>query len=354
MGIISTLGTYYKEAYRLGHFPSLSRMLSGEKIFAYYGFLGDRNYGDELVFESARHLFAPGIVLPVRRRMPIHLAYLAKAHKDRFAGVIIGGGTLIGPSFYNQHFFEDMRKLGKPIYMHGTGIQKQPAWNNAWKTYLSGKIFGGVRGPLSVGNMSGFREDVNITGDAAFAMFEMATAVCANKESRTVLVNCGAHDPFPYMDQSRQAIEEFVGSLLQSGYQVQFMPCHSVDVELGEALRRRHPAVVLLEIPKVYDEALEHFRKAAFAVGERLHFTAMGILTGCPFLSVNYSAKHDDLLASVELAKAGAAPADVTLRKIQSAFEQRQEFDWVNVFRLIDKYKKFQLSERAAFISAGS
>jgi len=351
MPIIQKLSKYYEEAYQLGHFPSIPKLLANKKIYAYYGFLGDRNYGDELVFESAQHLFAPDIVLPVRRRMPVHLALMAKNYKSRFAGVIIGGGTLIGPSFYSPDFFEAMLELGKPIFMHGTGVQKQPVWNAAWKQYLKGKIYGGVRGPKSVANMSGFKEAVPIVGDASFAMFDRASANTHREGLKTILINCGAHDGFDGVEESRRGIEEFVSNALKAGYAVEFMPCHFLDVELAHSIQRRLPQVKLLPVPKLYSEALAYFRKATFAVGERLHFTAMGMLTGCPFLSINYSAKHEDLLASVSLAEAGVAPAKVSGPLIQSAFDQRGSFDWDTAFTRIENFKSYQMREMQAFRS---
>jgi len=337
----------------MGHFPSLQQLRSARKIYAYYGFLGDRNYGDELVFEAAQHLFAPDLVIPIRRTMPLHVALVAK-NKSRFSGVIIGGGTLVGPGFYSQPFFEDMLDLGKPVFMHGTGIKKQNIWHNTWKRLIKGRIFGGVRGPKSIENMAGFKDDAIAVGDAAFAMFHRVSVPADRQTQKTILINCGAHDGFDGVEESRSGIEGFVAKALNDGYTVQFMPCHKFDVELALDIQKRLPAVELLPVPKLYSEALAYFRNATFAVGERLHFTAMGMLTGCPFLSINYSAKHEDLLSSVGLSAVGIAPIHVSAQAIQAAFDRRASFDWETVFAGLEAFQQIQRRERDSFRAAAN
>ena len=84
MRTLRSLAKYHEEAYQLGHFPSLTSLLGKQKIYAYYGFLGDRNFGDELVYEAAKRLFHPAILLPIKRRMPAELALFARAATPRF------------------------------------------------------------------------------------------------------------------------------------------------------------------------------------------------------------------------------------------------------------------------------
>ncbi len=349
MGIIGKLATYYEAAYRLGHFPSSRVLFTKQKIFAYYGFLGDRNFGDELAFQSAKQLFHPDILLPVRRRMPAHFAVFAHACKSRFSGLVIGGGTLIGPSFYDRSFFESLIAMQKPVYLHGTGVQRMAVWNPGWKRLLGEKFYGGVRGPVSAGNASECKEGIRIAGDAAFFLFGAERPRGDETGRKTVLINCGTHSRFDGQRESRSAIEEFATAAIKMGAEVQFLPCHFVDVDLGREIQRRHPAITLLDIPKGYSEAHEHFRKAVFAVGERLHFTAMAILSGCPLLSINYAAKHEDMLSSVGLSSSGVSPEELSAERIQEAFDARGTFDWDRVFSRINELKMFQQKEAIEF-----
>ena len=169
MKLIHKAKNFYQQAYTTGHFPPVRQLFFGEqKVFAYYGFLGDRNFGDELVFESAKKLFYPNILLPVRRKMPLLQAFYAKACKGRIAGLVVGGGTLIGP-LWEREFFESLVELAKPVYVHGTGVRENIERSDGWKHMLSGKVYGGVRGPHSAENLGEIFRQVLITGDAAFA-----------------------------------------------------------------------------------------------------------------------------------------------------------------------------------------
>ena len=117
MNLIKKLKIFYKEAYQLEHFPSFIKILfTNTKIFIYYGFLGDGNFGDELVFEASKELFKPHILLPYKKRMPIILKLFAHLFISKIAGVIVGGGTLIGQRFYEYDYFK------KTSYIRKTNI----------------------------------------------------------------------------------------------------------------------------------------------------------------------------------------------------------------------------------------
>ena len=75
----------------------------------------------------------------------------------------------------------------------------------------------------------------------------------------------------------------------------------------------------------------------------------MAMLTGCPFLSVNYAPKHEDLLSSVDLSGAGAVPKQLTFAAIQAAYEARESFDRDAAFQRIAGFKTIQIQERNAF-----
>src|SRR3954468_17291416 len=95
MRLLHKIRSYYKIAYTMDHFPSIIKLLlTNKKIFAYYGFLGDGNFGDELVFESCKKLFNPHILVPLRKRMPLSMILFTRIFKNRFSGIVIGGGTL--------------------------------------------------------------------------------------------------------------------------------------------------------------------------------------------------------------------------------------------------------------------
>jgi polysaccharide pyruvyl transferase WcaK-like protein len=324
-----------------------------QRKFAYYGFLGDENYGDELVFDAARHLFTPDVLIPIRRTMPPEFALFAKMTPEKFSGIVVGGGTIIGPSFYEHEYFLKLAAMGKPVYMHGTGIYKVSTWHESWKTLLKTPAFGGVRGPNSVATFAEYQPRVQATGDAAFAYFDRKAVRDPKSQSKTVLINLGTHKAFEGIENSRAVFDELLAYLIASGAELHFLPCHAIDIELAQELQKRFPAVKLLSIPKSFDEASQHFRSAAFAIGERLHFVATAIMAGCPFLSINYARKHADLLASVGLVDAGVQPLDATKEGLITAWEARNSFVWDEAFAALESYQMLQHSQKEAFYAAG-
>ncbi|MFN3380715.1 MAG: hypothetical protein ACK41O_14765, partial [Runella zeae] len=69
MKIWYKIKSYIVEAYLLNHYPSLlSFLLTKKQILVYYGFLGDKNFGDELVYESAKILFCDFMLIPYKKK----------------------------------------------------------------------------------------------------------------------------------------------------------------------------------------------------------------------------------------------------------------------------------------------
>lgn len=354
MKLLRKLNKYYKEAYQLGHFPPTSSLVSSQRKFAYYGFLGDENYGDELVFDAARHIFAPDVLIPIRRTMPPEFALFAKMTPEKFAGIVVGGGTIIGPSFYEHAYFLKLAAMGKPVYMHGTGIYKVSTWHESWKTLLKTPAFGGVRGPNSMATFAEYQPQVQAAGDAAFAYFDRKAVRDPKSRSKTVLINLGTHKAFEGIENSRAVFEQFLAHLIASGAELHFLPCHAIDIELAQELQKRFPAIRVLSIPKSFEEAAQHFRNAAFAIGERLHFVATAIMAGCPFLSINYAKKHADLLTSVRLSGAGVQPTEATTEGLIAAWEVRNSFAWTEAFVALEAFQAFQQKQKEAFYAAGN
>lgn len=350
MKLLRKFKSYYRVAYLTGHFPSLFQLLFTNKmIFAYYGFLGDKNFGDELVYESAKQLFKPNILVPFRKRMPIFIKFFCKNFKPRISGIIIGGGTLFG-RLVEQDFFLSLAKQHKPIYIHGTGASQKIGDIDEWKKILNGCFFGGIRGPLSKISMEKIGFKMEILGDAAFAMLNNKTFHEKKKYSKNVLVNMGTHIKYGESNISRNEMRKFIKKIIEEGFHVQFLPFHSIDVKIGLELKSFFPGIELLEIPKNYSEGIEHFYRCIYAIGERLHFNIMAILAECPFLSINYDKKHEDFLSSVNLNEAGINMSEVCFDKILTAFENREAFNWKAISQKLLYFKNMQYLQCAEFI----
>jgi len=271
------LWRYLRRAYWSGHFPSLNALLRNRgRLLAYYGFLGDGNFGDELVYEAARSLLRPCLLVPDTLRKPVVTGLLLKAGFLTFRGEVLGGGTLVGPRVELPP--EDPSKA-KSVFVHGTGART--FFSDGWIDALRSRaVFGGVRGRASQARLAGKGCLLDIDGDAAFHFLSGDDR--ARRDVGSVLVNFGTHNAESAMTAARSEIRRFVAAMLHRGVAVEFLPFHSVDVELGLELKRDFPAVRRHGIPRDFAAAAAIFENVGFAVGERLHFAVMSLLCGCP------------------------------------------------------------------------
>jgi polysaccharide pyruvyl transferase WcaK-like protein len=350
MSLISKFRRYYKTAYLNDHFPSLSSIIfSRKKIFVYYGYLGDKNFGDELVYDGAKLIFNHCLLIPVRRLMPVALIVFVKLFKKRISGIVIGGGTLIGP-FWNKEVVFSLLALNKPVFLHGTGVHADIPAAAEWTKVLNGKVYGGVRGPNSVKNISKIYK-AKIVGDAAFAFYD--TRSWHHKgESKNVLINLGTHFEYDSQDISRNEFEKFIAHLLSENYAVDFLCFHENDFQQALVLQSKFPSIKIISSPKNYLDAVNIFKQYAFAIGERLHFTVLAIMSKTPFLSINYGAKHTDLLLSLGLEHCGIDPKGSSCETFVQYFDNLANFDWEDAESKMEGFKLIQQSGASEFIKA--
>ncbi|GHT53500.1 hypothetical protein FACS189446_1070 [Bacteroidia bacterium] len=350
MTFIQKIKHYYKQAYLTGHFPAIGKIIFTKKIIlAYYGFLGDGNVGDELVYDAAKKLFPSCLLIPVTRYKPISLRLYEKRLVKRTKGLIIGGGTLIGDNKIDRYeYLLKTVKKTKLIYIHGTGVKQ--TINGEWNTIFNqSKIYGGLRGPLSVSVANQYKLNIPAAGDAAFSLFMINNNKA--KLYNRILLNFGSHNYYEESKPARNLICKFINDLIQQGYEVFFLPFHSIDLRIGKKLCSRNSHIKLLDIPENFQEIQHLFSSAGYAIGERLHFNIMASLFNCPFFSVNYDGKHTDFLNSLSLTNCGCQMKDLSLEQLTYNFENRNElFDWPGINSQLINYKVLQIKEVDMFL----
>lgn len=342
MTFLERVSRYYRAAYGSGHFPSPGKLLKyRHRILAYRGFLGDGNFGDELVFQAAQSLFRDCLLVPVQHHMPLLTRLLLKAGWLTPKGEILGGGTLIGPRV-------ELSSEMVGTFVHGTGVKS--FYSDHWVEVLAARmVFGGVRGPASRNRLADKGFVTEIDGDAAFHFFQPMPVV--PDRSGAVLINLGTHNVESKMAQSRAEVHGFIADLLKRGMRVEFLPFHRVDEKLGQFLVQQFPEIRMHRIPVHYSDAAAVFRDASFAVGERLHFTVTALLCGCPCYSIMYEPKHEELLESLDCLAWGARPEAVTRARISAHHERRHEFDWTVVQQKLSAYKRKQEQSARTFLT---
>jgi polysaccharide pyruvyl transferase WcaK-like protein len=338
----------YSGVYGSKLYPSFFDLyLSGKKVIGYYGFLGDQNFGDEWVYESAKALFPNCVVLPLQNNMTIGGLLIKTIFQNKIKGIIIGGGTLIGPRFWHKEIFTKLKRKGLPVFVHGTGVHKRNDYNQIWSIMLKDVHYGGVRGHLSVENLlklGGVK--TKVIGDAAFAMFENKKVI---NNSKRVLVNLGTHAPYEGEEVVRSSLKKYIKYLYENQYQPVFYPFHTNDIVHAKSLKAEFPEMEILPIPATYEETVSAFRESAFAIGERLHFTVIAILSGCPLFAINYGKKHFDLLNSIKADHLGYAPEESSFENMASVFESRASQDFDQLFKNIQALKTLQFDEAQKF-----
>lgn len=108
--------------------------------------------------------------------------------------------------------------------------------------------------------------------------------------------------------------------------------------------------MILLEVPKTYQEAKKHFDDCTFAIGERLHFVVMSLLMNCPFFSINYGEKHVDLLQSVGSERYGYSSAETNYEVIMAEFNNRSSVDWDMISEKLSRFQSIQATRRDEYL----
>lgn len=345
------LKIYFSRAYLLGHYPSIFKIhFSKKKRILYYGFLGDRNFGDEMVYLAAKVLFSDCLLIPYLRHMPVLIKVYCKLFPNSIDGIIIGGGTIIRAFSSDKNYFKKVSAMGKPIFFHGTGVDEHVMDKSFWLSFISSNAYGGLRGAKSQQGLEKNGFHFKQIGDAALYLDR---GLQNETRQKIIVINFGTHNVLYELSHSRSQIIQFLKSEKVKDYKLVYVPLHVKDVKLGCALKLEIKHLELLSLADSYEELLELMKTADFCIGERLHFTVMSVLANTNFISVNYDQKHADFLESLHLEKFGFSAFDINTKVIERIFERKSEMiDWSKVNTKIDDLKLIHESERNRFLNS--
>lgn len=340
---------YFRRAYLLGHYPSLIKIIfSKKKKLIYYGFLGDRNFGDELVFLATKKLFNDCVLIPYLRHMPVLTKAYCKLFPDSVDGVIIGGGTIIRGFSSDKAYFKKLSRKNKPLFFHGTGTDEHLMDKTFWPSFINNNTYGGLRGPQSQMSLKKNGFNFKQLGDAGLYLDR---GLKNSIKKKIIIINFGTHKLIEELLQSRKQIIQFLKSESVAEYKIVYLPLHSKDLTLGLALKTEIENLEVLQLAHSYEETLDLIKEAEFCIGERLHFTVMSVMANTPFISMNYDNKHEDFLESVALKSYGFPPNTINVKLIDTLFKARQTaINWTEINGIIDDFKSEQEVEKAKFL----
>jgi polysaccharide pyruvyl transferase WcaK-like protein len=350
MSFFNKIKIFIKRAYFLDHFPTLLNIIfSRKKKFIYYGFLGDGNFGDEMVFMATKKLFNGSIIIPYQRHMPLITKLYCKLYTGSIDGIIVGGGTLIRGFIADKNYYEKLVSLGKPVFYHGTGADEELLDNVFWPALFRGDYYGGVRGPQSQIVLRKLGFSFKQLGDAALCLEGSKMNV---KKKKHIIINFGTHKAIKDLLYSRNQITKFLKSEAVKDYILIYLPLHSIDHKLGLSLQSDINRLIVLDIAKSYKDTLDVISEAEFCVGERLHFVVMSVLAKTSFVSINYNEKHVDFLTPLNLTNLGFYPQDINLKVLERKFEAKDELiNWSEINFKIEELKKNNKDERDNFLN---
>lgn len=284
--------------------------LQGRTSFYYVGWVGYSNFGDEVLLDAVRERLAPLKLACVRA--PAHpKALVAYLEKKAHAGIVLGGGTLIGPpNSARRHFFENFefraRAYGNSL-VFGSGVAvREPSrmlpWLEKWKPLLKQCKFIGVRGPESQEALRLIGVDAEVIGDPAMGFVQPAGFW--QPVDRRLGVNYGVLPE--YLPASAQAdldqhLSDFIRRRREEGWDIDFFciwPGDRKAVErLADSAGIRKPI-----IHHHYWDAsryLQAVRRSQVFVGLKLHSVVLAMCAGVPSVSLEYLPKCRDYMKSV-------------------------------------------------------
>ena len=358
MNFVGRVNNYVKRAYAPGRYPRAYEILRTDHLrLLYYGFLGDENFGDEWVWQSARNLFSPHLLIPIGRHVPVGHIILNKVLREGlYDGVVIGGGTLIG-GFQDFPLFKTLVSNAKPlpVFFHGTGVDvSRKSLHPMWDDLLSRDLYGGVRGAQSAAYLQQTRAvGLPVVGDAALLVQSSDSVGSVEEGEPWVAVNLGTHLKYASSSRVLAEIVKFSQTCFDTGFLIKFVACHGNDLacynEISRCLDNHLP---LIDIRGAEGSTfVDQLRTAEFALGERLHFGVAAAMAGIPFLSITYGEKHRDFLESVGLARCGVAPHDFSAELATTHWKERSSFGH-GYLKTISGLCDCQRAEAARFVQA--
>jgi len=181
------------------------------------GYYGMGNFGDELFLKTFKQIFHNHNVFP----------WSAFVDPNQIDAVIIGGGDLITPYYYNQYYFPPLLE-NHPTWIYGVGVvdhYNEDTWpveqidrhrqrlSKAKKVYLrddnSARIF----------KKYNLHKEVKVAPDVVFAYEQPKYPIRKYAGVETIGICVSSYDDFPF-----QKIVNLLVKLTQKGYHVFLIP----------------------------------------------------------------------------------------------------------------------------------
>jgi polysaccharide pyruvyl transferase WcaK-like protein len=320
---------WIREGYRIvsREFKYSRAAYCGERITPYIGWIGFKNFGDEILYDAHKSLFNGQELFPYR-------TINNNSYKVYSGYGILGGGTLINQSERWLMQLSNLQESGMETFCLGTGVsneESRPRESHSqltdWLPLLRNMKFVGVRGPISLRRLNevGFY-DAAIVGDSALALAPAVSSYRKNIVGRIGL-NFGYSNETRMISKSLYLDElvSFAKRIIQIGYRIELVPVTPEDVasnllflqRLGsdsQACRLNKPTTNLAQYFS-YIEGCDAF------IGQKLHATIAAVMLRIPSIMVAYQEKCLDFMESVSMAHFTIESDTLKASHLHSMFE---------------------------------
>lgn len=287
--------------------------LKPQPVIGYIGWLGYANLGDEAMYVGFQRMFPQFQFITTNDALPLELILHRHLIKRRplYDVVFLGGGTLINGRRYLETLKREQVRHSELI-VFGTGVRDPSFWQQhyppeyagdlaEWVSVLEQAAFVSVRGPQSANILAAHGlAQVQVIGDPALSLCTPRPADAPR--GQTVAINLGCSGP---MRGRQETLIEVMGRLsrhlIESGWQVEFLPMHGSDLQLGRELMRTFdlPQISLWSEFQNIDKTLDRIASYDLVIGQRLHAAVLACGLGVPAISLAYRPKCDDFMESI-------------------------------------------------------
>jgi hypothetical protein len=331
----------------------LPALLSGG--IPYFGVLGDRNLGDELLTSLAESAVAPSRLLPVGSSGLVERAAL-RIVRER-STLLVGGGTLLLSSS-----LKTLLTVLSPttVCTFGTGVLDNRYWGcltsrerEEWRRLLDGVSALGVRGPRSREILQELGVDhAEIVGDPAFLMCR--ESLDPPSEQTLIGVNFGTSLGQVWGHDEARAERELAAEIRRvraAGWDVRFFAVWPRDLE---SIRRvaALSGIYSPEIVRSHQDPKKFMRSVSECralLAMKLHAAVLGICSGVSTVAIEYRPKTSDLMRSIgadgdtvrfdRLAQSDLAEWIVAIATSPQDVRQRQ---FVGAKRMAERFRAYQ------------
>jgi hypothetical protein len=277
---------------------------------AYIGWLGHRNLGDEVLFQTISSLLSRARIFPYAPT-PFEIRLLRRiAPNKKFRAVCLGGGTLIGGEGYLR-IVEDALSRDIPLFSFGTGVLDPNFWEESgrllteWTKALSQFREVSVRGFLSEALLKEARfENVTVVGDPVLAL--AGDNLIETAEDMVLGVNVGFALPNECWGGGGGSLINDIAQnlkLLSSmGWRFRLFGVAPKDEYLLHRVAKTiDPALVkslrLYADPYAF---MSDAAKCSVFVGMKLHATILAYAAFTPIIMLEYDPKCKDFMFTVD------------------------------------------------------